>query len=562
VLSADAGRTWSQLKVLTGNAQQTASVVEINGTLLCVFSHKDFAVNPEDHNRSESYGQRLILSYDGGISWTNKIFELNHGGMCECNKRFVPFCGRCNRMRVLTTPVVTACADASTVALHDGTLVSAFGYTRPPHHSGSMGVLRWRLPSLTVASEEGFFTPPPVIIPTMAPPPRGLSHWPKRSQLPPVPKDMPPIGYAECTTGGICDWEVYAPVLVPWPADLATTPTAIGGVTRPLLIRGGANGSQVLVAGEDGLYISADDARSFSLLCRWPPTVEASAASAIGLLADGVILVAAAYGSKSATAVVRGVPASGSGCKWSQPSAVLPMMWAGDMRQPEMQRFVEDTASGEVLVGLSEHNAALNQTEVVVYASIDGGRSFELRTTPGGVGEFTSRADIVIANDSALVASVKYERTQQSTGPSHNQTGIVRSLDRGRTWSAVGLVTGWKQQPGCLVSLSDGILALVFSGLRSNTTSVELILSYDSGISWSNTVFQLAKFGASTKHGVSVPTVFTAGRSAVSVALGGGPSMLTAFSTSGRTDLHLLRWSVPSRAVVNEGGFFMPTRPG
>jgi hypothetical protein len=41
---------------------------------------KDFAPNPAERNRSESYGQRLILSYDGGASFTNRIFELHHGG--------------------------------------------------------------------------------------------------------------------------------------------------------------------------------------------------------------------------------------------------------------------------------------------------------------------------------------------------------------------------------------------------------------------------------------------------------------------------------------------------
>jgi hypothetical protein len=85
---------------------------------------------------------------------------------------------------------------------------------------------------------------------------------------------------------------------------------------------------------------------------------------------------------------------------------------------------------------------------------------------------------------------------------------------------------------------------------------VELILSYNGGLSWSNTAFQLAKFGA------CAPAVFAAGRSAASVALGGGAQMLTAFAAGGGGGLTLLRWSVPPREVVDEGGFFVPTHPG
>jgi hypothetical protein len=117
---------------------------------------------------------------------------------------------------------------ASTVALRDGTLVTAFGYTRPPHQSGSMGVLRWRLPPPAVAAAEGFFAPTAVTAPTMAPPPRGQARWPKRSKVSAVPEGMAAVGYAGCTVDGVCDWADYAPLLAPWPADLAAAPLAMG----------------------------------------------------------------------------------------------------------------------------------------------------------------------------------------------------------------------------------------------------------------------------------------------------------------------------------------------
>ena len=80
VTSRDAGRTWSAMSLLTAEAQQTAAIVELgDGTLICVFSHKDYALNPKTATM-ESYGQRFIVSYDGGSTWSNRIFDLNHGG--------------------------------------------------------------------------------------------------------------------------------------------------------------------------------------------------------------------------------------------------------------------------------------------------------------------------------------------------------------------------------------------------------------------------------------------------------------------------------------------------
>ena len=35
--------------------------------------------------------------------------------------------------------------------------------------------------------------------------------------------------------------------------------------------------------------------------------------------------------------------------------------------------------------------------------------------------------------------------------------------DRGKTWSAIGLLTGWAQQDGALVRLNDGTIAMPFA---------------------------------------------------------------------------------------------------
>ena len=52
--------TWTTDGLVTGFAQQTASIVRVDAeTIAIVFSHKDIA-------NGTSYGQRAIFSYDSG----------------------------------------------------------------------------------------------------------------------------------------------------------------------------------------------------------------------------------------------------------------------------------------------------------------------------------------------------------------------------------------------------------------------------------------------------------------------------------------------------------------
>ena len=68
--------TWTTDGLVTGFAQQTASVVRVDAeTIAIVFSHKDIS-------NGTAYGQRAIFSYDRGKTYSNVILELHHGGMC------------------------------------------------------------------------------------------------------------------------------------------------------------------------------------------------------------------------------------------------------------------------------------------------------------------------------------------------------------------------------------------------------------------------------------------------------------------------------------------------
>ena len=68
--------TWTTDGLVTGFAQQTASIVRVDAeTIAIVFSHKDIS-------NGTAYGQRAIFSYDRGKTYSNVILELHHGGMC------------------------------------------------------------------------------------------------------------------------------------------------------------------------------------------------------------------------------------------------------------------------------------------------------------------------------------------------------------------------------------------------------------------------------------------------------------------------------------------------
>ena len=75
--SSDAGFTWSAPRVVTGYLQQTACIVKLSdGTLVLPFAHKPTVKQPQGN---EGYGQRFIVSYDNGTSWSNRIFSLHTG---------------------------------------------------------------------------------------------------------------------------------------------------------------------------------------------------------------------------------------------------------------------------------------------------------------------------------------------------------------------------------------------------------------------------------------------------------------------------------------------------
>ena len=122
--SDDGGVSWSPPRIVTGFMQQTACLVRLSdGTVLMPYSRKD-----------GTKGQRFVVSYDEGRTWSNAIFQLNDFGTF-----------------------------ASTVALDDDTLVTVHETPRnvAPNNWVMLHALRWKAPNRGDVEKNGFFEPKP-----------------------------------------------------------------------------------------------------------------------------------------------------------------------------------------------------------------------------------------------------------------------------------------------------------------------------------------------------------------------------------------------------------------
>ena len=130
VQSDDAGKTWSQPRLVTAWYQQTACLVRLSdGTVVMPFGHKT------SDEQGRRFGQRFMVSYDEGRSWSKTIYELHKGGLY-----------------------------ASSVALPDDTIVTVHD-NRKTEEGPGLAILRWQAPSREVVSKGGFFEPEEILGP-------------------------------------------------------------------------------------------------------------------------------------------------------------------------------------------------------------------------------------------------------------------------------------------------------------------------------------------------------------------------------------------------------------
>lgn len=129
--SDDQGKTWSPPRMVTGFDEQTGCLVRLpDDAVILVFGHK-----------TDGTGQRFMLSYDEGETWSRNVYALNANGLY-----------------------------ASSVVLDDGTIVTVA-------HKVIKGVarfyaMRWRPPTFDQVATGGFWRPR-VVEPLGVPAPDG-----------------------------------------------------------------------------------------------------------------------------------------------------------------------------------------------------------------------------------------------------------------------------------------------------------------------------------------------------------------------------------------------------
>ena len=494
--SSDNGVSWKTDGLVTGFAQQTASIVRVDAeTIAIIFSHKDIA-------NGTAYGQRAIFSYDSGNTYSNVILELHHGGMY-----------------------------AASAVLSDGVIVTSFGNT-----DGQLESLRWRPPPKEAVQAYGSFAPIQIQIPRPAPPPPGYPAPLPQRPLPPVPikrhATSPNWGYGPpCQAGPSgeysCMWATYQPIIRPWPPMVQHNHTVRGFIEPPLVA------ARKLLLSQSGsvIYSSADDGQSFKALCAMPTDTAAGVggfANGLGLLSDGTLLAARYYtqriaGSnltRLATYVYNSkLPSStGGNCKWSTGFELAPRGSSLNSVGAGLGiRFTEEpvslsssgSARGVLIAVRSElthtvAGVALPKSEqvgaAVIYRSTNSGRTF---VAHGSLSDWTSEADLIFPNSTASgrgnalpvvlaaaryqgpthFASVRYDTgvLTNATAVSYKSTAVFKSTDGGATFGPPGLVTGEGQQSASFVQLSDGALVLAF-GHKDAGEGQKFIVSYDGGM--------------------------------------------------------------------------------
>ena len=134
--SIDGGHTWATPRLVTASAQQSGSLVRLSdGTLIMTFGR---------------YGQRFMLSYDNGQTWSRSVYQLYP-------------CGQYARTVVLDDDTLVTVHDHRETWNFQGRLLRCYDNTivadGQPVMPKRLGVLRWNAPSRGRTARAGFFTP-------------------------------------------------------------------------------------------------------------------------------------------------------------------------------------------------------------------------------------------------------------------------------------------------------------------------------------------------------------------------------------------------------------------
>lgn len=388
---------------------------------------------------------------------------------------------------------------------------------------------------------------------------------------------------------------------IPWPCERFTTD--LGLVSQPVVAKG-PDDELVTTTWRRGpqqptlVYHSTDGGKTWAKLSEVPPHWEAGPAndfintcSGCGYLEDGTIVVqymnqfnAGLRPIAPATDESHGclsyvVRSTDHGATWSEPVALDPWPYAsvggiariyqspnGMLYLPQGRSLRAD--EGKPLVG--------QQMECTssLYVSEDSGKTWRCWADMGiCVGE----SDVLCLDGDRMIAVHRFQRKKLKSDPAdlvspscrdvvhhqrnpacpqcrdpkrpgghsvYKQTAVAFSENAGRTWSRPSIATGWVQQTGCIVQLSDGTLILPF-GHKDRGQGQRFIVSYDQGRTWSKAIFELNTCGMYANSTVlrddTIVTVFSV------EGHGGGNNCLEA-----------LLWKPPPRDVVLQKGAFEP----
>jgi len=181
---------------------------------------------------------------------------------------------------------------------------------------------------------------------------------------------------------------------------------------------------------------------------------------------------------------------------------------------------------------------------------------------------YGAEPDLLVLPSGRILASVRYQRHKLPHDPKElasphrmrndsppyadskrvgvglvaRNTAVLHSDDGGKSWTDPRIVTGFDEQTGCLVRLSDGTVILVF-GHKTDRRGQRFMLSYDEGETWSRTVYNLG----------------IGGLYASSVVLSDGTIVTVSDrSADGGSYFQAIRWTPPSRDEVSKKGFWRP----
>ena len=341
-------------------------------------------------------------------------------------------------------------------------------------------------------------------------------------------------------------WSWYEPNIVPWKNEKIETDLA--GVHQPQIHMG--PDEELVVQARERLYHSLDGGRTWKTLCSTPP----GNTSGVAILRDGTFLLATnvqhgyekhPYRSERYTIRSFTYRSKDRGKTWSPAFELDP--WPYDGVGTDASIRFHEHEDGTIYYPVSTTRIARPGKPLTkpnwyfaaqLYVSLDGGRTFRSRAN---MGKWTCEADLLSLDDDELLASIRYQTPGEGLWPRYKQTAISRSTDGGRTWTIPRIVTGFLQQTGCLVQLSDGTIVLPFSH-KDEGFGQRFLVSYDRGHTWSKTIFELNR----------------GGMFASSVTLS-DDTIVTVFEDRSRDrKLTILRWKIPSREEVKSGGFFTP----